>query len=76
MDSKSHLQNNNITTEYRDVANPIKQLHYLDGKYFIVLDKSIIDKLNLLDSDNYFSQEATTDGLIILQLVRCMDIIS
>jgi hypothetical protein len=72
MDSENNLQDNKINNkENLDVQIPIKQLHYLDGKYFIVLDKSIIDSLKLLDDDVYFSQEATTDGRIILQLVRC-----
>ena len=73
MDSKNDLQNNKITSKNADVENPIKQLYHLNGKYFIVLDKSIIDKLKLLDDNNYFRQEATTDGRIILQLVGCED---
>lgn len=67
MESKEHLQNNKITMkENLDVKTPIRQLHHLEGKYFIVLDKSIVERLNLLDEIIYFSQEATPDGKIIL----------
>ena len=77
MDSKEHLQNNNIITkENWNTKTPIKQLHHLDGKYFIVLDESIIERLELLDDNNYFQQETTTDGRIILKKVSCRDEIS
>ena len=36
---KNDLQNNKITSKNPNVENPIKQLHHLDGKYFIVLDE-------------------------------------
>jgi hypothetical protein len=72
MDTENNLQNNKISnSEIMDAQNPIKQLHYVDGKYFIVLDNSIIESLKLLDENIYFSQEVTTDGRIILRLVRC-----
>ena len=77
MESKEHLQNNKITMkENLDVKTPIKQLHHLHGKYFIVLDKSIIERLKLLDDSNYFSQEVTADGKITLQPIKCKDNIS
>jgi len=77
MESKEHLQNNKITMkENLDVKTPIRQLHHLEGKYFIVLDISIVERLNLLDEIIYFSQEETPDGKIILQPVRCRDNIS
>jgi hypothetical protein len=77
MESKEHLQNNKITMkENLDVKTPIRQLHHLEGKYFIVLDISIVERLNLLDENIYFSQEATPDGKIILQPVRWRDNIS
>ena len=60
MESKEHLQNNKITMkENLDVKTPIRQLHHLEGKYFIVLDISIVERLNLLHEIIYFSQEAT-----------------
>ena len=70
MDSENNLQDNKISNkENLEIPNPIKQLHHLDGKYFIILDKSIIDSLKLLDEDIYFSQEAMKDGRIMLRPV-------
>ena len=63
MDSKEYLQNNKITMEENlDVKTPIKQLYHLDGKYFIVIDNSIIERLKLIEDSNYFSEEVTADG--------------
>ena len=74
IDSKKHMDNPEITAkENLNVQKPIKQLYHLNGKYFIVLDESIIDELKLLDDTNYFFQEATADGRIILQLVGYED---
>ena len=74
MNSKEYLQNNRITMrENLDVETPIKQLHYLDGKYFIVLDESIIERLKLIEDTNYFSQEVTPDGRIILKAIKYGD---
>ena len=59
MESKEHLQNNKITMkENLDVKTPIRQLHHLDGKYFIVLDISIIERLKLLDDNNLFQSRS------------------
>lgn len=44
----------------------IKKCHFLEGKYFIVIDESIIKKLGLSDYNIYFSEEVT-DGLLLLR---------
>ena len=52
---------------------PIKKCHCLEGKYFIVIDQSIIQRLNYLSIDNsdlYFEQELTADGSITLRKCR------
>jgi hypothetical protein len=49
---------------------PIKKCHYLEGKYFIVIDKSIIEQLGFSGYKNtelYFHEEVTNDGSIILR---------
>ena len=72
--AKKHRDNTEISAqENLNVQKPIRQLYHLNGKYFIVLDESIIDELKLLDDTNYFFQEATADGRIILQLVGYED---
>ncbi len=47
-----------------------KKCHVLDGKYFIVIDKSIVDKLYLSGDNNYFYQELTEDRAIVLRLFK------
>ena len=54
----------------KDIESPIKKCHYLEGKHFIVIDKSITEKLNFFDPDNtelYFEQGLTEAGCIILR---------
>jgi hypothetical protein len=50
---------------------PIKKCHYLEGKYFIVIDKSIVEQLNFSnreDTELYFQQEISEQGSIIMRL--------
>jgi hypothetical protein len=54
----------------KDPDLPIKKCHYLEGKYFIVIDKSIIEQLGFSRYENtelYFHEEVTKDGSIILR---------
>jgi hypothetical protein len=53
--------------------HPIKKCHILEGKYFIVLDESIVQKLQFSNVDNselYFQQEFNQDGFITLRQYR------
>jgi len=75
MDDKEHLGNktfgknpNNLKS--KDFDRPIKKCHSLDGKFFIVIDKTITDKLNFSDVENteiYYQQEVTEDNCILLR---------
>jgi hypothetical protein len=64
---------NNKTFRVRDGAetnhqNPIKKCHILDGKYFVLIDWSIIEKLKLLGIDEtelYFQQELKQGSIIL-----------
>lgn len=54
----------------KNLEHPIKKLHFLEGKPFIIIHKSIAEKLNFFDPGNtelYFEQELTEDGCIILR---------
>jgi hypothetical protein len=48
--------------------NPIKKCHVLEGKHFVVIDKSITDKLNFGSENDevYFEQVLTSEGQIVL----------
>lgn len=53
--------------------HPIKKCHFLDGKYFIVIDNSIVEKLTSSGIDEmelYFQQELTKNGSLILHPFR------
>jgi hypothetical protein len=71
--SKSRIKNFAKDTEdlnnKTDTSNnaSIKKCHFLDEKYFIVIDKSVIDTLGLLDDNIYFRQEVTEDGILLLR---------
>ena len=75
MDDKEQLSNKIYGTgahivKNRDFRNPIRRIYFLEGKQFIIIDKSIAEKLNFSDPENkelYFEQEATEDGCIILR---------
>jgi hypothetical protein len=60
LQEKSHSCSSN--TKY-----PIKKCHYFASKYFIVLDESIVHQLKLSNDDNYFSQEVTKEGILLLR---------
>ena len=65
MENNNRIQNSSI--------HPIKKCHLLEGKHFVVLDESIIQKLKFSDNDDselYFQQEFTQDGCITLRQFR------
>lgn len=52
--------------------NHLKKCHFLDGKYFIVIDESITRELSLSkfsDSDLFFQQVLSEDHCIIMRQV-------
>lgn len=51
------------------LENPIKKCHLLDGKYFIVIDQLIVEKVmssGIDETELYFQQELTKDGSVVL----------
>jgi len=75
MDDKEHLGNKTCVggvdvNKNSDQVNPIRTVHFLEGKHFIVIDESITERLKFFDKENkelYFQQEVTEDGCIILR---------
>lgn len=73
--SNKHFAKNTIDHNNKSDTNnknPIKKCHFLDGKYFIVIDKSVIDRLDLVDDNIYFCQEVTEDGVLVLRPLPMM----
>ena len=61
---------NTNNVKNKDLGYPIKKCHLLEGKHFIVIDKTITEKLNYFDTEDmelYFQQEVSEDGCIILR---------
>ena len=75
MDDKEHLGNKTCgdgvrVRENSELTSPIKPVYYLQGKHFIVIDNSIVEKLKFSNIENkelYFQQEVTDDGCIVLR---------
>ena len=76
MDDKQCLGNKitrktNVNFKNKKVTeNPLKKCHFLEGKYFVVIDNLIIEKLHFIDSEVnelYFQEELSSDGCIILR---------
>ncbi len=66
----------NESVKTGEAEHPVKRIHLLDGKYFIIIDRSIAEDLKFVDTDNtelYFRQEVTDDGCIILSPFRIRD---
>jgi len=74
--SKKVFRNPTDNVKNKDLDLPIKKLHFLEGKYFVVIDKSIVQKLNFFQdevSELYFQQEAAGDSCIILRPYKIGD---
>lgn len=57
---------NDYSLEGRDVSNyaPLKRLHTLQGKTFVVIDENVLSKLEI-DDHTYFEQVAVDEGLLL-----------
>jgi hypothetical protein len=65
-----------VKNENKNLDHPIKKCHFLEGKYFTVIDESIVEQLNFFwseISELYFQQEVTEDGCIILRPYKMSD---
>lgn len=63
----SQSANNFNVAEGSEKKYKIKKCHFLDGKNFVIIDKSIMDQLPQ-DGDIYFKQELADDNCIILRV--------
>lgn len=78
-DNKSFVRD---TDYYNSDEIIVKKCHTLDGKYFIVIDESIIKKIKstkldeskiVENEDYYFNQELKPDGSIVLSPINLGD---
>ncbi len=63
---KAPIQKDNHTCP-GNTTYPIKKCHYFAGKFFVVIEQSIIEKIRPENDDLYFCQQMTKDGCIIFR---------
>jgi hypothetical protein len=57
---------NNYTPDNKDVdKNPIKKVHCIYDKYFVVIDNGIAERSKINDQDTWFEQELTEHGILL-----------
>lgn len=67
-DVKSKPSANLTISDENVITGPVRKCHFLDKKYFVVIDNSIIERINVFDTHNlYFKQELNEDGCVILR---------
>jgi hypothetical protein len=63
LDSGS-LTNNNIALATGNRKKPLKKLHCISNRYVVVIDESIVQKLEISE-DTWFEEEHTEDGILL-----------
>ena len=56
-----------VSTNAADHKHPIKKVHCVANKLFIVIDETIAKSLDLSGNDSWFEQIQTEDGGILLR---------
>jgi hypothetical protein len=67
---KACISNNSATTTTAaaadsDYKNPIKKVHCVANKLFIVIDQTIAKSLDITENDSWFEQIRTEDGILL-----------
>jgi hypothetical protein len=55
----------NTTTTTADFKNPIKKVHCVANKLFIVIDEEVAKHLNIREYDSWLEQIKTEDGILL-----------
>jgi hypothetical protein len=58
--STTHHDNKGVST-----ANPVKQLHRIAGKSLIVIDESLLNRLDIGEDSAWFEQALTNEGILL-----------
>jgi hypothetical protein len=60
------MTENNYSPDNKDVAtNPIKKVHCIYDKYFVVIDNGIAERSKINDQDTWVEQELTEQGILL-----------
>lgn len=63
VDSKT-VSHNKVSAA-RDFSNPVKKVHCVSNKLFIVIDETIAKYLQINEYDSWFEQIQTEDGILL-----------
>jgi hypothetical protein len=55
----------NKASNHNNEKNPVKKVHSVSNKLFIVIDETIAKHLQLNDNDSWFEQILTKDGILL-----------
>ena len=55
----------NKSSARRDYRNPVKKVHCVANKLFVVIDESIAKHLQINEDDTWFEQIQTEDGILL-----------
>ena len=48
-----------------DPKNPLKKVHCVSNKMFVVIDEAIVRRLAINENDTWFEQIQTEDGILL-----------
>jgi hypothetical protein len=65
MDDSSNSNNKACSTAITNHNNPLKKVHYVANKLFVVIDDSIANHLQISENDTWFEQIQTKDGILL-----------
>ena len=49
----------------RDFRNPVKKVHSVSNKLFVVIDETIAKSLDISENDTWFEQIQIEDGILL-----------
>jgi hypothetical protein len=67
--NSSIISNNKVSVE-RDFKNPVKKVHSVSNKLFVVIDETIAKSLALSENDTWFEQIQIEDGILLRKHLR------
>jgi hypothetical protein len=65
IDRKNTSYNKACSTTTADHKNPVKKVHCVANKLFVVIDENIAKDLQLNENDTWFEQVQTENGILL-----------
>ena len=61
IENSDSLKNNDAAK----AKNPMKKVHCICNKFFVVIDNGIAERFKINDQDTWFEQELTEEGILL-----------